>query len=243
MPRALVTLWTAGSQERSREVVADAHRCARAGRCDPAVGDLNGGPPSIEHLERVEVDVDRVSVLGEVDEAPDLRSMERREERGGVLEARGDRAPVRDALLTVAVWFDERDGRLAGGGVGRKLAHNSCELRHERVGVALRVHEQPPTGDLLIERLIDGHYRSRHDVLVIHVGNNADDPARFGADADELDYRVRPEQGPVQGFSPGEQTRRDTLADDDDFLAVRAIVGREIATRLERQAERREVPG
>jgi hypothetical protein len=113
----------------------------------------------------------------------------------------------------------------------------------ERVGVALRVHEQPPPGDLLFERLIDGHYRSRHDVLVIHVGNDADDPARFGADADELDYRVRPEQRAVQGFSPGKQTRRDALADDDDFLAVGAVVGREIATRAERQAERREIPG
>ena len=33
------------------EVVADAHRCARAGRADPAFGDLYCGPLSIEDLE------------------------------------------------------------------------------------------------------------------------------------------------------------------------------------------------
>ena len=78
---------------------------------------------SVEDLERVEVDVDRVGVAGEVDQPPDLRLMERREEGGGVLEASSDRAPASEPLLTVRLRFHERDEGLGGGWVGGQLAH------------------------------------------------------------------------------------------------------------------------
>ena len=88
---------------------ADAHGRAGAGGCDPAVGLLDGRRVTVEDLERVEVEVDRMSVAGEVDEPPDLGLVQHREEGGGVLEAGRDRAPARDAFLTVRLRFDERE--------------------------------------------------------------------------------------------------------------------------------------
>ena len=44
-------------------------------------------------------------------------------------------------------------------------------------GSVLRVDEQPAAADLLLERVIHRHRRSRHHVLVVHVGGDADDAA------------------------------------------------------------------
>ena len=60
--------------------------------------------------------------------------------------------------------------------VRRQLADDPRHRRHERVRIARRAHEQP-AGDALPERVIDGHRRLPHDVLVVHVGDDADDAA------------------------------------------------------------------
>ena len=55
-----------------------------------SVGDLDDGGLAVEDREGVEVDVDEVSVFGQVDVSPDLGLAAHREEGGGVLEACGD---------------------------------------------------------------------------------------------------------------------------------------------------------
>ena len=67
---------------------------------DAAFGDLVADRASREDLERVEVEVDRVRVAGEVDQLPDLVLAEHREERRRVLEVGGDGA-VAGGLLAV----------------------------------------------------------------------------------------------------------------------------------------------
>jgi len=68
-----------------------------------SVGDLDDGGLAVEDLEGVEVDVDGVSVFGQVDESPDLGLAEHREEGGDVLEAYGDGPPPRFAGFVVAL--------------------------------------------------------------------------------------------------------------------------------------------
>src|SRR6266699_3207991 len=67
---------------------------------DAMVGDLVADGASGEDLERVEVDVDGVGVVGEVDQLPDLIPVEYREECCGVLEVGGGGA-VAGGLLIV----------------------------------------------------------------------------------------------------------------------------------------------
>ena len=62
--------------------------------------------------------------------------------------------------------------------VGREIADDARDRRHQRVRIGPRVHEQAAAADLLLERVVDGHRRSRHHVLVVHVGGDADDAAR-----------------------------------------------------------------
>src|SRR5579864_8658337 len=64
------------------------------------VGDVEADGASGEDLERVEVDVDGVRVVGEVDQLPDLIPVEHWEECRGVLEVGGGGA-VAGGLLTV----------------------------------------------------------------------------------------------------------------------------------------------
>ena len=96
---------------------------------DAVVGDLVADRASREDLERVEVEVDRVRVLGEVDEPPDLVLAEHREEGRGVLEVGGDGA-VAGGLLAFGDG-DERSGVVVGG--DRELAHG------EHVGLAVEL--------------------------------------------------------------------------------------------------------
>ena len=103
--------------------LSDAYgRTGRSGR-DRGGVDLHDDGNAVEDLEGVEVDVDRVGVLGQVDEPPDLGLVEHGEERGGILEAGGDGAPARDALRTVRSRFHERDEGLVRARVGRQLPH------------------------------------------------------------------------------------------------------------------------
>jgi hypothetical protein len=74
--------------------------------------------------------------------------------------------------------------RTSSSVAGRSTGWSGSELRmmrvigDQRVRVGRGVHEQPPAADLLLERVVHRHRRSRHDVLVVHVGGDADDAAR-----------------------------------------------------------------
>ena len=124
--------------------------------------------------------------------------------------------------------------------IGRQLADDARDRRHQRVRIGARVHEQPAAADLLLERVIDGHRRPGHDVLVVDVGDDADDAARLGADVDELHHRIGPHQAAVERVLVGEHPLREALADDDDLLGVAAIGVGEVAAGDERHAERGE---
>src|SRR6185437_14518232 len=80
---------------------------------DRALRDLVADRSARQDLERVEMEVDRVRIPGQVDQLPDLVLAEHREKRGRVLEVRGDRA-VAGGLLTVADG-DERSGVIVAG--------------------------------------------------------------------------------------------------------------------------------
>ena len=127
--------------------------------------------------------------------------------------------------------------------IGRQVADDPRDRRHQRVGIGPRVHEQAAAADLLLERVIDGHRRPRHDVLVVHVGRDADDAPRRRADVDELHHRIGPHQLAVDGVLVREHPLRQALADDDDLLAVAAVGVVEVAAGDDRHAQRREESG
>ena len=104
------------------------------------------------------------------------------------------------------------------------------------------MNSRPPL-DLLLDRVIHGHRRLRHQVLVVHVGHDTDDAAGAGADADELRDRIRPHHPAVDGLQAREHPARETLADDDDFLAVCAIGVVEVAAGDELHPKRAEEAG
>jgi len=83
--------------------VAEAHGGARAAGRDPVLGLVDRRRVPVENLEGIEVKVDRVGVAGEVDEPPDLGSVQYREEGGRVFEAGSDRAPPCDAFPAVGL--------------------------------------------------------------------------------------------------------------------------------------------
>ena len=113
---------------------------------DPVLGLLDRRRVPVEDLERVEVEVDRMRVAGEVDEPPDLGSVQHREEGGGVLEARRDRAPARDAFLTVRLRLDERDDGLVGAWVEDELAHGQHRRRALDLGLLFDERDRADDG-------------------------------------------------------------------------------------------------
>ena len=100
--------------------------------------------------------------------------------------------------------------------------------------------EEAAAVKLLLHRVIHRHRRLRHQVLVVHVGDDADDAPGPGADVDELHHRVGPHQPPVHGVHAREHALGDALADDHDLLAVAAIALVEVASGDDRHAERLE---
>ena len=122
--------------------------------------------------------------------------------------------------------------------IGRQLAHRARDDRHERVRIGARVDEQPAAGQLLLERVIDGHRRRRIDPLVVDVGDDADDAARLRADADELHQAVGPDQVAIDRVLAGKELLGDAGADDHDPLGAVAIGLGEVAAGHERDAER-----
>ena len=124
-----------------------------------------------------------------------------------------------------------------------ELANDPRQLRHQRVGIGSRVHEDPPAGELLFERLIHGHHRFRHDVLVVDIGHHADNATRLATDVDELDDRIGPEQRAVEDIATGKQAGRDAFGDDHHRLTPVPIVEREIASGTKRNAQGGEISG
>ena len=145
----------------------------------------------------------------------------------------------RSGASTSALHVVERR-RLLDRLLGRQLADDARDRRDQRIRIGLRVHEQAAAAELLLQRVIDVHRRPRHDVLVVDVGDDADDPPAVGADVDELHHRVGPHQVAVDGVLVREQLLRQALADDDDPLAVAPIAVVEVAAGEHRHAERGE---
>ena len=125
----------------------------------------------------------------------------------------------------------------------RQALDDSRDGRHQRIGVTRGVHEQPPAADLLLERVIHRHGRSRHHVLIVHVRRDADDAPAGGGDADELHHRIGPHEIAVHGVTRPEHPSRDALADDYDRRFVSAVRVREVATGDNRDAEGGKEPG
>src|SRR5262249_54843156 len=73
-----------------------------------------------------------------------------------------------------------------------QLANPFRRGRPQPMRVHRRGDEEPPAAHLLPDRVIHRHRRLGHQVLVVHVGHDADDPAGVGADANELRDRIGP---------------------------------------------------
>src|ERR1700688_3161847 len=114
---------------------------------------------------------------------------------------------------------------------------------HERVGIAVGVHEQAAAADFLIERVIDGESGAGDDVFIVHVGGDADDAPRAGADVNKLHYWIGPHDVLIERVAGGEHAERDALAEDDDSLAVFAVEVVEIAAFDDGDAESGEESG
>ena len=102
-----------------------------------------------------------------------------------------------------------------------EIADDLGNRRDECVWIGPCVHEEPSAADFLFHRVVDRHRRSWHDVLVVHVRDDTDNPARLAADVDELDDRIGPHQATVDGFLGREHPLSDALADDHDTLSRR----------------------
>jgi hypothetical protein len=120
--------------------------------------------PARQDLERVEVEVDRVGVAGEVDHLPDLVLAQHREERGRVLEVGGGDAVAR-RLLAV------RDGHqrpfvVLGG--RRQLPHG----QHVRLALHLPLDERdrtpPRAGEGVCDRILEVGRQLPRDRVAAH---------------------------------------------------------------------------
>ena len=126
--------------------------------------------------------------------------------------------------------------------VRRQIANDLRDRRHERIRIDLRVDEQAAAADLLIHRVKHRHRRRRHEVLVVHVGDDADDASRLGAHADELRDWIGPHQAAIDRVHVGEHPLREALADDHDAFAVAAIAFVEVAAGDDAEPERGKEP-
>ena len=134
-----------------------------------------------------------------------------------------------------------QSSRTLDGLIGSDCLDGLDDRRHQRVGIAFRANEEPPSPSFLVDGLVDGHGRIGNDVLVVEVGYDAHDTARVVADADELHERRSsawcgrwpPDQGKLGG---------DALADDDDAIRLFPSVS-EVAAFEERNAQSGEEPG
>ena len=112
--------------------------------------------------------------------------------------------------------------------IRRQLADDARDRRHERVRVARRAHEQPAGDADLRHRLIDRHRRRAHEVLVVDVGDDADDAAAASAWRRSTD---RSTTVPVHRVAVREQPLRDALADDRRPVRAAAVLVGEVAAR------------
>jgi hypothetical protein len=85
----------------------------------------------------------------------------------------------------------------------------------------------------LTNRVIDRHPGSLGNILVVGVGNNADDSAW----QHPAEVRIGPPHLPVQGLTVRKQSKRDALADNDDGVVAVAVLVGEVAARDDRNAD------
>src|SRR5712691_1742622 len=104
-------------------LLADPHCRAGFGVGDAAIRYLDSGGLPAEDLKGVEMHVDRMGIAGQVDETPDLRAAQHREEIGLVLESGGDRAPAADLTRLAGSRFDKCYHWFVGRPVLGELPH------------------------------------------------------------------------------------------------------------------------
>ena len=63
--------------------------------------------------------------------------------------------------------------------VSRQLADQASDRRDERVRVRTSVNEQSPSSRFLAEWVVHVHRRAGHDVLIVEVRDDPDDPPRL----------------------------------------------------------------
>ncbi len=105
------------------------------------------------------------------------------------------------------------------------------------------MNENAAAENVLLERLVHGGQRPGRDMFIIYIGNNTDDTARLGADADKLHNGIGPVESPIQNVAPGAKLRRNSFAYNDHEFGAIAIVCGEIPARLHRHPESREIAG
>ena len=106
------------------------------------------------------------------------------------------------------------------------------------------MNEQAASPDLLLlEGMVYGQGRTRHHVLVVHIGRDADDAPGRRADVDELHHRISPHDVAVDRILIRKHPLRQALAHDDDRLATSAVGIVEVASGNHRDAERRKESG
>ena len=156
-----------------------------------------------------------------------------------------EKPPNTNAFRRAGESTSARMSSMAGGALDRLVGRDAvCTIFVMGVtsvyGIGLRVHEDAALMHLLLERVVDGHRRLGHDVLVVEVGGHADDAPSVLAHADEVGDRVGPHQHAVHRVLPGEHPPRQTLADDHDLFGVLPVALVEVAAGHDRHAERGE---
>src|SRR3954465_2216254 len=85
--------------------------------------------------------------------------------------------------------------------------------------------------------MIDRHYGSRINLLIVDVRDNSHNPARLRVEADEFRKAVGPHQMAIDWILSWKQLIRDASIDDDNALCTVSISGIEIASGNERDAK------
>src|SRR5262245_55948646 len=95
---------------------------------------------------------------------------------------------------------------------------------------------------LLLKRVIDGHGRARHDVLIVYIGHHAYDASWSRADVNEFHHRVSPHDMAVECFLSRKHSLRHALTHDNDRLSTSTVGVVEIASGDQPNTKRSEKP-
>src|SRR5262249_56436181 len=102
------------------------------------------------------------------------------------------------------------------------------------------VYEQPAAPRIFLsEWMINVDGGAGHNVFVVQIRGNADDPTRLSAYVNELHYRIGPKEMVVDCILIGEHALGQALADDHNQLAALAVGVIKVASGQKRDSQRR----